>query len=118
MPGSRAVENRDTSPSGSMSLFLVRFYTFLNPTLCINCNKCGLTLSVLLKDNTGILQHMAEYRADLGLDSLVGGLGLRVLVPYLAISSSIQSAWTASASPSIRLGSGAGPPKLPAICAP
>ena len=29
-------ENRDTSPSGSMSLFLMRFYTFLNPTLCIN----------------------------------------------------------------------------------
>ena len=29
-------ENRDTSPSGLMSLFLMRFYTFLNPTLCIN----------------------------------------------------------------------------------
>ncbi len=35
-PAPYSNENRDTSPSGSMSLFLMRFYTFLNPTLCIN----------------------------------------------------------------------------------
>ena len=27
---------RDTGPCGSVSLLLMRFYAFLNPTLCIN----------------------------------------------------------------------------------
>ena len=34
-------KNRDTSPCGSVSLFLMRFYTFLKPTLCMNLTKAA-----------------------------------------------------------------------------
>ena len=34
-------ENRDTDPCGSVSLLLMRFYTFLKPTLCMNLTKAA-----------------------------------------------------------------------------
>ena len=32
---------RDTSPCGSVSLLLMRFYAFLKPTLCMNLTKAA-----------------------------------------------------------------------------
>ena len=34
-------KNRDTSPCGSVSLFVLYFYTFLKPTLCMNLTKAA-----------------------------------------------------------------------------
>ena len=34
-------KNRDTGPCGSVSLFLMRFYAFLKPTLCMNLTKAA-----------------------------------------------------------------------------
>lgn len=32
---------RDTGPCGPVSLFLMRFYAFLKPTLCMNLTKAA-----------------------------------------------------------------------------
>ena len=34
-------KNRDTSPCGSVSLFVLYFYAFLKPTLCMNLTKAA-----------------------------------------------------------------------------
>ena len=43
MPGPYRADNknRDTSPSGSVSLFVLYFYAFLKPTLCMNLTKAA-----------------------------------------------------------------------------
>ena len=42
MPGPyKAAKTGDTDPQGPVSLFLMRFYAFLKPTLCMNLTKAA-----------------------------------------------------------------------------
>ena len=79
-------------------------------------DKGGLTGGVLLKEPAFSKTWLNTVPIS-ALTALLASCGF-MWVPYFAISSSIQSAWTASVSPASRLVFGRCPARISAICAP